>query len=191
MTSECDPYTHPSNEKITFWDVPGIGTPNFPSNIKEYGKKIDIKKYDAFLFICQKRFTDNDLALVKEARSLKKPFFFIRTHVEQDVRNAERSTKKNEHETLKELRENCHKHLKEFFNKNPSEVLFTEDDIYLIDSYVRDKWDFGRLIDGIADVLPERRRDCFVLSLSNLTRNCLKRKATVLKGKKTNILTKY
>ena len=56
-------------------------------------------------------------------------------------------------------------------------------DIFLIDNYFTEKWEFNRLIAAITDVLPERRRECFILSFSNVTRNCLKRTASMLKGK--------
>ena len=183
-TKECTPYPHPDNPKIIFWDVPGIGTPNFPNNINAYCRKIDLEKYDACLFLCMARFTENDLALVKEAKFINKPFFFIRAHVKTELKNTKRSMKGgdkkfNEKKTLTEIRNDCYENLQE--------LLASEMDIFLIDNYVKNKWDFERLIAGITDVLPERRRDCFIFSLSNVTRDCLKRKAKVLRGKYTSI----
>ena len=148
--------------------------------MKVYKKKIGIEKYDAVLILSHKRFTAFDSELAQEAKSLDKPFFFIRTHVETEIRTTKRNQEKgkiefNEADMLKEMREYCHEELKE--------ILASESDIFLIDNYFPTEWDFERLVAGIADVLPERRKECFILSLSNVTRNCLKRKARVLKGK--------
>ena len=120
--------------------------------------------------------------MAKQAATVfKKPFFFIRTKVSYDLQNTERDLNYvgrgdefNEEETLKKMRDNCYVNLKE--------LLASDKDIFLIDNNEPHKWDFERLINAIPDVLPERRRECFILSLTNLTRDLLKRKAAVLKG---------
>ena len=175
-TTKPDPYLHPSNPKITFWDVPGIGTPNYP-NIKVYRKAIDLQKYDAYLFFARGPFSDHDLELAKEANSMKKPFFFIRAHVDTELRNATKSKgpKYEENDTLEEMKNDCLKKLQGLFT--------SESDVFLIDNYSPEKWEFDRLLAAIDDELPERKRVCFTLSLSNVTRNCLKRKAKMLRGK--------
>ena len=43
------PYKHPKNEQLEFWDLPGVGTVNFPRN--RYLQKVRFDTYDAFL-IC-------------------------------------------------------------------------------------------------------------------------------------------
>ena len=45
-------------------------------------------KYDAFLIFARGRFTAHDLELAKEANSMKKPFFFLRAHMDTELRNA-------------------------------------------------------------------------------------------------------
>lgn len=159
--------------------MPGIGTPEFPSDIKEYGEKIDIEKYDVFLFICCTRFHEDDLKLVKECKRLEKPFFFIRTKIAFDLVNAvDDDPDYDEKETLERMRQRCIVSLEG--------LLASEKDVYLIDSKVKkgeNRLDLDRLLADIENVLPERRRECFILSLSNLTRNCLRKKAKQLKSK--------
>jgi hypothetical protein len=62
-------------------------------------------------------------------------------------------------------------------------LISSEKEIFLISNYHKDKWDFDRLIEAITEALPIRQRECLTLSLSNVTRECLKRKARFLKGK--------
>ena len=179
-TSKCDPYSNDSYPNLIFWDVPGIGVKDFPSNIEEYGKKIDIEKYDIFLFISCTRFYEDDLKLVEECKRLEKPFFFIRTKIKFDLENEEDDDpeKYDEKKTLERIRQDCVVSLEG--------LLAGENDVYLIESKVRagqNRLDLDRLVDGIVNVLPERRRECFILSLSNLTRDCLKKKAKQLKSK--------
>ena len=170
-------YAHPNNENIIFWDLPGIGTPTFP-NIKEYCKKVDgLEKYDAFLIFCKTRFTRHNKELAeKVSKELNKPFFFVRTHVHIDLNNAkdDKGAKFDEASVLKGMEKDCLKNLEEFIKD--------ERDIFLIDNKVTEKYDFDRLVEAISLVLPERKRECFILSLTNLTRDCIKRKAKLLKG---------
>jgi GTPase Era involved in 16S rRNA processing len=187
MTQEPTPYPHPSNSNIIFWDVPGIGVPRYP-NIEKYCKKIDLQFYDAFLIVGHKRFTAFDLQLVAKAKSIKKPFFFIRSHIDSDLDNERKSREGggqefNEEQKLavvEQIRDNCFTNLQSLSTKKND---MKRNDIFLIDSYSREEWDFNRLVAGITEALPERIRVCFTLSLTILTRECLKRKAKLLRGK--------
>ena len=49
-TTETASFLHPSHPKIKFWDLPGIGTPNYP-DLKTYCEKVMSEKYmTLFLF---------------------------------------------------------------------------------------------------------------------------------------------
>lgn len=45
-----------------------------------------------------------------------------------------------------------------------------------------EKYDFDRSIQSISLVLPKRKRECLTLSLTDVTRKCIKRKAKLLNG---------
>lgn len=172
-TVEPTEYQHPDNPKITFLDLPGLGTPTFPT-LPIYCEKVDLHNYDTFLIFAASRFTQNDLDLAKKVRSLEKSFFFVRTHIDVDCENS-KGKSLDETDILRSVRENCMHHVKD--------LIACESDIFLISNYNKDKWDFDRLIEAISDALPIRQRECLTMSLSNVTRKSLKRKAKFLKGK--------
>ena len=98
-------FDHPTNPKIKFWDLPGIGTPNY-RDIKTYREKVKLEQYHAFLIFSSHRFTENDKQLAQEIKTMNKRFFFIRAKIDENVR-AERLKKKkpfNEDAVLDEIR---------------------------------------------------------------------------------------
>ncbi|CAB4036395.1 interferon-inducible GTPase 5-like [Paramuricea clavata] len=141
-TTEPTEYPHPNNPMISFVDLPGIGTPNYP-DLPTYCEKVCFERYDTFLIFTANRFRQNGKA-IKEADILEK------------------------------IRENCIQDVKD--------LISSEKEIFLISNYHKDKWDFDRLIAGISNALPVLQRKCLTLSLSNLTRECLKRKAKFFKA---------
>ncbi|CAB4016205.1 interferon-inducible GTPase 5-like [Paramuricea clavata] len=175
-TTKPTEYQHPDNPMISFLDLPGIGTPNFP-DLRTYCEKVSFEDYDTFLIFTKGRFTKNDLDLAKKVKSIGKSFFLVRAHIDEDCNR--RST--NESEILKEIRENC--------VKNVKALISSEDEIFLISNYHKDKWDFDRLIAAISDALPVRQRESLTLSLSNVTRECLKRKAKILRVQAVAVAT--
>uniref|UniRef100_A0A3B4DE52 IRG-type G domain-containing protein n=1 Tax=Pygocentrus nattereri TaxID=42514 RepID=A0A3B4DE52_PYGNA len=64
-TTEPTPYEHPTVSNVVFWDLAGVGTPNFQA-----------KTYDFFLNISSERFRGNDSMLAKEIQKKKKLFYF-------------------------------------------------------------------------------------------------------------------
>jgi hypothetical protein len=155
------------------------GTPSYP-NIATYCEKTELKKYDTFLILTAKRFTEDDRLLAEEVKSLDKSFFFIRTHIDVNY-DSERSKKAfNEETMLNEIRKDC--------LKNLEGLLAGDEDVFLISNHHLAKWDFARLTQAILDVLPFRQRECLTLSLDLLTscsKDILKRKVEILRGNYT------
>ncbi|XP_053385775.1 interferon-inducible GTPase 1-like [Mercenaria mercenaria] len=58
-TKDVKPYTHPENENMVFWDLPGVGTPKFPR--EKYLKIMNFDSFDFFLILAAGRFKNNDL----------------------------------------------------------------------------------------------------------------------------------
>ena len=172
-TREATEYQHPDNQKISFVDLPGIGTPNYP-DLATYAVKVGLEDYDTFLIFTAGRFTQNDLELAEKVKSIGKSFFLIRTKIDLDcMPRVGRSI--NEPEILERIRQNC--------MDNVKGLISSEKEIFLISNYDKEKWDFDRLIEAISDALPVLQRECLTLSLSNVTRESLKRKAKFFKGK--------
>ncbi|XP_028404172.1 T-cell-specific guanine nucleotide triphosphate-binding protein 1-like [Dendronephthya gigantea] len=173
-TTDPTKYPHPTNSKIKFWDLPGVGTPNYPA--ETYCEKVGLKNYDTFLILAATRFTENDLKLARIVQTIKKSFFFVRTKIDIDVWNESKKRSFNEKALLKKIKENCVKNLKEFESK--------EEDVFLISNDEADKWDFARLTQAILDVLPMRQRESLTLAINLLTtrsKGILKRKVEILR----------
>ena len=168
-------YEHPFNSNILFWDLPGIGTPNYP-DLTTFCEKVGIEKYDTFLIISAGRFTQNDLLLAKKVESMGKSFFFVRTKIDFDIQNQRRSLKKKykEEEILNVIRKDCAQNLKTF-NLN-------EEKIFLVSRFHPAKWDFDLLKQAILDDLPVRQREALMLSLHSMSKGILKEKMALLHG---------
>jgi hypothetical protein len=154
-------------------DLPGIGTPNYP-DLETYCKKVDFENYDTFLIFTATRFTVNDLKLAHKVKSLGKSFFLIRSKIDVDFMHKPGKATLDEEATLQEIRNDC--------MENVKAMISNEDAIFLVSNYDKEKWDFDRLVKAISKTLPILQRESLILSLSNLTRGLLKRKANFLKG---------
>ncbi|CAB4024357.1 interferon-inducible GTPase 5-like, partial [Paramuricea clavata] len=171
-TREPAEYTYPDNPMITLVDLPGIGTPNYP-DLRTYCAKVPLEKYDTFLIFTATRFTQNDLVLAKKVKDIGKSFFLIRTKIDNDLRPLPGKTTIDEDTTLSRIRNKCKDQVKG--------LMSSEKEIFLIGNYEKEKWDFDRLVKAIGKALPVLQREVLILSVSNLTRGCLNRKAMFLK----------
>ena len=159
-------FIHPNNPRISFVELPNMGAPNFPEST--YFEKVRLEKYDVFVILTSTRFTESDLQLARKVDEMGKPYLFIRTKVDCDL--GERSGEKTaKHEKIAEQRKRI------MLEVN----IPSEQKIFLIDNYHKEKWDFSLLIDAIINALPDYQKDCLILSLSNITRKVITRKAQI------------
>lgn len=176
-TIEPASFAHPTKSKIQFWDLPGIGTPNYP-DLETYCETVKLEKYDTFLIFSAGRFTENDLKLARKIRSVNKMFFFIRSKIDENVRAEKRKLSFNEDIMLNDIRRDCSEKL----------AVLVEDIqyIFLISNHHPTKWDFVRLTEAIFNFLPLRQEESFNLSLGVLTsliQDILQRKIQLLKSR--------
>ena len=107
-TREPTPYDHPTNSNIKFWDLPGIGTPDYP-DLDTYCNKVQLEKYHTYLIFTATRFTANDFKLAQKVRLMNKKFFLIRTKIDENVqaeKRRKRTQKFDEEAMLARIREN-------------------------------------------------------------------------------------
>ena len=177
-TREPTAYDHPTNTNIKFWDLPGIGTPDYP-DLETYCEKVQLEKYHTYLIFTATRFTKNDLELAKKVRSIDKKFFFIRTKIDENVRAERRKRSFDEEAMLMKIRRNCLESL--------GDLLTDEQDIFLISNHEPENWEFARLTQAILDALTRYQRESMTLSLGKvITRSSneiFQRKADVLRGR--------
>lgn len=152
-----------------------IGTPNYP-DLKTYCEKVPLEKYDIFLIFSNYRFTENNRLLAEKIKSLSKPFFFVRTHIDVNYNSGKRD-EGDQFDPIKmeeDIRTSCLEYLEEFAACN--------EDIYLICNHEPFKWDFPRLTQAILKVLPVLQKESLALSLTNLSKDLIREKVGVLGG---------
>lgn len=172
-TAERWPYQHPSMPNVVIWDLPGIGTTNFPP--KTYLEKMKFYEYDFFIIISATRFKKNDIDLAKAINMMNKDFYFVRTKVDSDLRNEEEFKPRSfdREKVLQDIRLNCVKHFKENGIDEPP--------IFLISNRNLSDYDFPILVDKLISDLPVYKRHTFMLSLPNITDSAIEKKRQSLK----------
>ena len=177
-TTEPTPFDHPTNANIKFWDLPGIGTPDYP-DLETYCDKVQLEKYHTYLIFTATRFTKHDLELAKKVRSIDKKFFFIRTKIDESVRAEKRKRSFDEEAMLTKIRRNCLESL--------GDLLTDEQDIFLISNHEPENWEFARLTQAILDGLTRYQRESMTLSLGKVitrsSKDIFQRKVDVLRGR--------
>ena len=150
-------YSHPSHPLLKFWDLPGVGSNIFKR--ETYLSDINVDRYDFFLLITADRFTQDDTWLGEELHKRNKDYFFVRTKVGLDISNNKKAHPKthNEDAVVREIRESTKEHL----TKNG----FPDVQVFLIDSYKVNKFDFDQLERRLIEEFPNLKRRALVLSL--------------------------
>ena len=130
-------------DNVYLWDVPGVSTPSISQ--ADYCQLIDINRYDMFLILSRGRFTEVDLWLSDIVRDrFNKTLFFIRTGIDEELRNHRRDYPTNFNSTivLDQIRHNCQTNLETTLSK-------TNLSLYLLNTKDKSKYDFPRLIDDM------------------------------------------
>ncbi|XP_072913680.1 interferon-inducible GTPase 5-like [Hemitrygon akajei] len=170
-TMEPAGYSHPTLPNVRYWDLPGIGTEEFPA--AKYLRKMKFKRYDFFIIISTCRFKENDVKLAKEIKRLGKQFYFVRSKVDADL-NSTRKQKKviNEEEELEKIRRDTFVKLEKDGFLHPA--------VFLISSLDPDHFDFIRLNEGLEGDLNNVKKRIFVLNLPNLNVEIVQKKYKIL-----------
>lgn len=168
-------FLHPLNKNIRFWDLPGIGTPDYP-DLPGFCKKVPIERYDTFIIACSDRFTQYDLQLAKKVQQMGKSFFFIRTKIDLSRYSERRKLDKkyDEAKMLKTIKDDCLRSL--------AGLNVKKENVFLISSHRPEKWDFGRLQKAILDGLPAMLKEALTLSMRSTSNEILREKIDCLKG---------
>ncbi|XP_049976836.1 interferon-inducible GTPase 1-like [Alexandromys fortis] len=171
-TMERHPYNHPKIPNVVFWDLPGIGTTNFPP--KDYLEKMKFTEYDFFIIVSATRFKKNDIDLAKAISRMKKDFYFVRTKVDSDLKNEKKFKPRtfDREKVLQQIRSSCVRTFQENNIKQPP--------IFLISNNTLCDYDFQILMDKVVNTLPEYKRHNFMLSLPSITRAAIERKRQFL-----------
>ncbi|XP_028633456.1 T-cell-specific guanine nucleotide triphosphate-binding protein 1-like [Grammomys surdaster] len=168
-------YPHAKLQKVTIWDLPGIGSTNFPP--ESYLTEMKFNEYDFFIIISSTRFKENDAQLAKAIEMMGMNFYFVRTKIDNDLGNEQMSKPKtfNKEKVLMKIRDDCSEHLQE--------ALFHEPPVFLVSNFHMSDYDFPKLETKLLEDLPAHKRHIFSLSLQSLTEATINYKRDSLKQK--------
>ncbi|XP_044231250.1 interferon-inducible GTPase 5-like [Thunnus albacares] len=173
-TSEVTPYHHPNYPNVTLWDLPGIGTTNFPAD--KYLQHVGFEKFDFFIIISDTRFRENDVKLAQEIQKIGKKFYFVRSKIDNDLRNEERSQREfNAKRTLAQIRENCIQGLQKQGVDAPQVFLVSSFDLHL--------YDFHLLEETLERELPALKRNALLLAMPTVNLEIINKKKEALQAK--------
>ncbi|XP_053191174.1 interferon-inducible GTPase 5-like [Scomber japonicus] len=172
-TSEVTSYPHPNYPNVTLWDLPGIGTTTFPAD--KYLEHVGFDKFDFFIIISVDRFRENDVKLAQEIQKMGKKFYFVRSKIDNNLRDEERSQRKfNEETTLAQIRENCIKGLQKLGIETPQVFLLSSFDLHL--------YDFRLLEETLERELPALKRNVLLLALPSVSLEIINKKKEALQA---------
>ncbi|XP_074548326.1 interferon-inducible GTPase 5-like [Halichoeres trimaculatus] len=172
-TEEVTRYPHPNFPNVVLWDLPGVGTPNYPA--ADYMRLVGFERFDFFIIISSERFTENDMKLAKEIQRMKKMFYFVRSKIDIDIENQKRKKDFNKESTLKRVGEYCTKRLLDQGFESPLVFLVSSFDLHL--------YDFLLLVQTLERELPELKREAFLLAMPNTSLEMIDRKKKAFKAK--------
>ena len=147
------------------------------------------------------RLTHNEVTLAKKFESIKKPYFIVRAKFDVDLLSAknkrlkeikkEMKEEKKDQKQIDEIKiDNIKIDEKKFMNKikmdyakDMGKICDRNQDVFLIDNNEPDDWDFNLLVEAIKDELSPPKKESLTLSLPPRSKDDLKNRAEILKGK--------
>nr|XP_032659196.1 interferon-inducible GTPase 5-like [Chelonoidis abingdonii] len=144
-TKEPERYQHFKYPNVIFWDLPGIGTPDFQPHT--YLEQVTFNHYDFFIIIASERFRANHTKLAQEIRRMGKKFYFVRSKVDLDLYNEKDKKSFSEETTLEKIRNDCIKHLCREGMSSPQVFLVSTVPLPALSV----KCDFGILVDNMRE----------------------------------------
>lgn len=147
-TKEATMYQHSNLPHVRLWDLPGMGTPSFAS--KSYVKTMNFDLYDMFMVVISERVRENNMLLIDEIEQRKKPFYFIRTKIDNDVRSNKRKFSKIC--ALDQMRQDCEKYLKE---------KKLDPHVFLVSSHETENYEMRKLMATFKDDISQLRAEVF------------------------------
>lgn len=173
-TRKKTPYPHPKYPNVTFWDLPGTGTPE--SLPDPYQEVVGDDNYDFFIIISSSRFSLNDAFLAQKIQEKGKKFYFVRTKVDSDLYNEKKSKPRSfkKETVLQQIRDNCLINLSK---------IVSEPTVFLVSNFKPKKFDFLKLQETLLQDLPAEKRYTTLLLLPNLSESLIEMKRAISKEK--------
>lgn len=205
-TAECRPYQIDKElcENFLIWDTPGVGTVNF--KLSNYEQCIDRLKCDAFIYLYDVQFNEEDKEVLKMVRKRTRNVFICRTKVDSDYkRTVERHSKTvfnripvskrnlylnplaDEYKNLfKELRDNYEKHRLE-----NNAYLKDEKEIFYLSTKpeYRELFEFNIFVEKLINSLPKFQADIIISEIRSKSINLLNQKKSTIESEIPKIVS--
>ncbi|XP_014195493.2 interferon-inducible GTPase 5 [Haplochromis burtoni] len=163
-TSEVTEYLHPNYPNVTLWDLPGIGTTKFPA--KKYLELVGFENFDVFIIVSADRFRENDVKLAKEIQKMKKKLYFVRSKIDNNIRDEERKKDFSKEETLRKIRDDSVQGLQKEGFESPQ--------VFLVSSFEPHIYEFSKLQQTLERELPAHKS--LLRAMSNINQEIINKK---------------
>jgi GTP-binding protein EngB required for normal cell division len=165
-------YIHPTNDQITYCDLPGYSSTMFKK--EDYISEMKISDYDFFLIFVNNVLSEDEVWMAGELRKLDKPFTFVRSKIDVDIDNAIYDGKDPEM-IIPEIK----RQLKEALD---AKLEYTNC-MFLISSRKPDLGEMSDLIRYIEETMDGFKAQVLLFSIHPMTRNIVERKHKMLKAR--------
>uniref|UniRef100_A0A8C6S4Y9 IRG-type G domain-containing protein n=1 Tax=Neogobius melanostomus TaxID=47308 RepID=A0A8C6S4Y9_9GOBI len=174
-TMEPKEYLHPEHPNIKLSDLPGIGTTKFTAD--KYLKHVGFDEYDFFIIVSSDRFRENDAKLAKEIQKMKKKFYFVRSKIDNSIRDEKEEDPNTKEEDQKAQEEKVLNDVRNYCTEGKSPKVF------LVSGLKLKEYDFEDLCKTLMEDLPEHQRDVLQLALPNTSLEAIKQKKKTFEKK--------
>ncbi|KAH3829165.1 interferon-inducible GTPase 1-like [Dreissena polymorpha] len=183
-TKEPTGYPFPNHKNVQLWDMPGVGSINFTKD--DYIERMKFEDFDFILLVTSTRFTADDAWL---ANNIKAKFpvakiFFIRTKIENDIRNINGGrrrpmTEKEKQDLLDKIRRDCTDNLIRSDCRDPC--------IFLLDNHRIYEYEFRKFLDTLLQTLSGLKKNILVMAMSIITEIIVPLKIQRLRERKSEV----
>ena len=179
-TMEPTPYPHPRLRNVILWDMPGFNTEDFKRDT--YLERMKFDTFDAVIICSSERFKEDHMWIAQEARNSKKPFYIVRTKIDQDIANDKRENDDhNEKKLLSDIRQEISRNLKK---ENFEAVkIFLLSTVTLYSS----QWDYPSFTEELIKNTPGKNQEVLILALYASSKSAIARKKDIMLKRIPNV----
>ncbi|XP_072120857.1 interferon-inducible GTPase 5-like [Mobula birostris] len=170
-TTEIKPYPHPTLPNVQYYDFPGLNTPRFP--VKKFMKETNFSQYDLGIIVTNSRFTENDKLLAEALKKAGKPFYLVRSKMDDTKRAESHKKGYNQEDMFRRVREYCVSSLRAAGIEKPTVFLYSAFDL--------EDFDFPQLKKAVVSNLMETQKNLFTAALPNTSEAAIEGKREALR----------
>lgn len=189
--------TGAKNDEFVIWDTPGVSTPKF--RLSEFEITIDRAKCDAFIYLYEVQFNEDDVKAVLMLQKKEKPILICRTKVDSDfIDQMEKKFCKLFKNISKEDRENNYKSIYAELKKKYEEdkiknrFLSKKKVFFISTKYTNcNKFDYDEFVEETYKSLPNIKSNMLLKMIKATSLNLLAEKKKVLESEIDTVVIQW